>query len=358
MVSGATGYIGGAVARVLRDHGHEVLGLARSERSATALRDRGVVPVAGDFGDPAGLSDAVRAADPDAVVSTASLGNDASTFAKDRDAVSALRDALGDDRRKLVFTSGSAVFGTFSGGEATETVHDERAVLPLPPEVFAPASAKVHPVLALGFGAAMKARVETERLVLTAAGVQGIVVRPGLVYGHGGSFDVPTLISLARAHGHGVHLGAGATIQGYVHIDDLAELYRLAVESAPAGTVLHGVAGEVTLRELAAAASRMIGAAGRTEGVGLARMLGMTGLSATGFGLTRRMPTGLARRLQAVFPPPAGAGAGLSVSLGKRLSAEATRRLLDWSPQRHDILEDVESGSYAGFGANGGQAEG
>jgi uncharacterized protein YbjT (DUF2867 family) len=117
LVSGATGYIGGAVARVLRDHGHEVLGLARSERSATALRDRGVVPVTGDFGDPAGLAHGVRAAGPDAVVSTASLGNDASTFAKDRDAVSALRDALGDDRKKLVFTSGSAVFGTFSGGE-------------------------------------------------------------------------------------------------------------------------------------------------------------------------------------------------------------------------------------------------
>jgi nucleoside-diphosphate-sugar epimerase len=207
----------------------------------------------------------------------------------------------------------------------------------------------------------MKARVETERLVLTAGGVQGIVVRPGLVYGHGGSFDVPTLISLARTHGHGVHLGAGATIQGYVHIDDLAELYRLAVESAPAGTVLHGVAGEVTLRELAAAASRMIGTAGRTEGVSLARMLGMTGPSSAGFRLTRRMPMSLARRLQAVRPPPAGVGAGLSVSLDKRLSAESTRRLLNWSPQRHDILEDVESGSYAGFratGTEGGQAEG
>ena len=49
------------------------------------------------------------------------------------------------------------------------------------------------------FGDAMAARVGTERQVLDHSGLRGIVIRPGLVFGHGGSYDIPTLIRRARA---------------------------------------------------------------------------------------------------------------------------------------------------------------
>ncbi|MDW3688352.1 NAD-dependent epimerase/dehydratase family protein [Cupriavidus sp. CV2] len=318
LVTGATGYIGGAAAKALVKRGHEVFGLARSEASAGRLRLAGITPVAGDFTDNASL---IRAASGvDTIVSTASIGSlagSAETFAQDRDAIRAMLGAVEGSGKTLIFTSGSAVLGIVNGGEATRDVFDEDVRLPLPPAVFAPASANVPPLLVEMLGAAMGARVETEKEVANASGIRGIVMRPGLVYGNGGSYDLPALIRMARAQGVAPHLGAGGTLQGYVHVDDLAELYCLAVEGAPAGAVLHGVAGEVSQRELAAAVSRMIGAGDRTASLQLEEMYA------------------------------AGGPVGVSLSLNKRMSSDKTRRLLGWSPTRTDILHDIEFGSYA-----------
>src|ERR1700684_3103865 len=123
------------------------MGLARSQRSASALRGRGIHPVMGDFGDPVTLATAVHETRPDVVVSTASVGGasgDNAAFGRDRGAVRALREALANYGAALVFTGGSAVFATFNGGQATETANDEDARLPLPQWVLAPAAAGVH----------------------------------------------------------------------------------------------------------------------------------------------------------------------------------------------------------------------
>jgi nucleoside-diphosphate-sugar epimerase len=105
--------------------------------------------------------------------------------------------------------------------------------------------------------------------------------------------------------------------QGYVHADDLAELYRLAVEHGEAGATYHGVTDEVSLCELARAVSRLTGAGDRTDSFTLAQMFA------------------------------AGGAIGISLSLNKRLSSEKTRRALGWKPARTDLLEDVAQGSYA-----------
>ncbi len=55
LVTGATGYLGAVAATALAAREHEVVGLARSQRSASALRERGIQPVMGDFVEhPAG----------------------------------------------------------------------------------------------------------------------------------------------------------------------------------------------------------------------------------------------------------------------------------------------------------------
>jgi nucleoside-diphosphate-sugar epimerase len=233
VVTGATGYLGAVATDTLAARGHQVLGLARSERSASGLRERDIQPVMGDFADPVSLANAIRESRPDVVVSTASVGGasgDSAAFARDGDAVRAMREALADHGGALVFTSGSAVFGIFNGGDATDTVYDENARLPLPASEFAPASAGVHPLLAAGFGDAMAARVQTERAVLADGGVRGVVVRPGLVYGRGGNSDLSSLIDRARAAGRAGHWGRGGTTQSYVHVEDVAELFGLAAE--------------------------------------------------------------------------------------------------------------------------------
>jgi nucleoside-diphosphate-sugar epimerase len=219
---------------------------------ANTLRERGIEPFMGDFGDPVSLANAVEESGPDVVVSTASVGGasgDQAAFARDGEAVRAMRVALADHGGAPVFTRGSAVFGVFNGGDATDTVYDEGARLPLPSSVFAPASAGVHPLLAAGFEAAMAARVATERAVLADGDVRGIVLRPGLVYGRGGNSDLRSLIDRARKEGRTGHWGSGGTTQSYVHVDDLAELFCRAAELAPHGAILHGVAADVTQRE-------------------------------------------------------------------------------------------------------------
>lgn len=351
LVTGATGYIGSAVASALLKRDHQVVGLARSARSAATLRHRGIEPALGDFGDPGTLGAVVAAANVDVVVSTASLGatngDNATTFARDRDAVRAIQAALQGPEQALVFTSGSAVFGVFNGGERTDVVYDEDSPVPLPASTFAPASAAVHPLLVAGFGDSMAARVEAEREVLEHPSTRGIVIRPGLVYGHGGSYDIPALIRRARERGRAGHLGSGGTTQSYVHVDDLAALYCLAVEHAPRGATLHGVTADVSQRELALAVSRMLGAGEETDSLTLVEMLGMNAGERTALTLTKYLSENLSRRLGNLFTPPPSVGFGISLSLDKRLAAAKTRRLLDWSPARRDILEDVEAGSYA-----------
>jgi nucleoside-diphosphate-sugar epimerase len=306
LVTGATGYLGAVAAEALAARGHQVLGLARSERSADVLRKRGIEPVMGDFGDPVSLANAVSEARPDVVVSTASVGGaggDEAVFARDGEAVRAMKGALAD-HGALVFTSGSAVFGVFNRGDATDTIYDEDTQLPLPASVFAPESAGVHPLLAAGFGAAMAARVETERAVLADGDVRGVVVRPGLVYGRGGNSDLRSLIDRARAAGRAGHWGSGGTTQSYVHVDDLAQ-----------------------------AINRMIGTDEHTDSLSLLQMLGIDADTVANIGGS--------------FTPPPTAASGISLSLNKRLSSENTRKLLDWSPKRTDVGDDIAFGSYA-----------
>jgi len=116
-----------------------------------------------------------------------------------------------------------------------------------------------------GHGRNRPHRAAANALRLRGHQVSGFM-RPGLVYGNGGSYDIPHLINLARKNGVAPHLGSGGTLDGCVHINELAELFVLAVERAPKDAVRHGVAGELSQRDLAAAVSRMIGAGDRTEG--------------------------------------------------------------------------------------------
>src|SRR5580765_6383769 len=162
LVTGATGFIGAAVARKLLQDGHEVLGLSRSDPAAAKLRAAGLTPVVGDFANSASLAE--PAAQVDAIVSTASIGQVEGTpesFAKDRDAVAVMTGALGDSGRPLIFTSGSAIFAVFTKGEASPTIFDEDHPVPLPASVFAPPQAEIPQPFIDAFGAAMAPRAAT-----------------------------------------------------------------------------------------------------------------------------------------------------------------------------------------------------
>src|SRR5258708_3594172 len=151
LVTGATGFIGGAVARKLSQLGHDVVALTQSAATdAAKLRAAGMTPVVGDFANPASLAAPVT--EVDAVVSLASIGQIEGTpesFTKDRDAVAVMLKALGDSGKPFIFTSGSAIFGVFTKGEASPTIFNEDHPVPLPPSAFAPPLAQQpQPLLA------------------------------------------------------------------------------------------------------------------------------------------------------------------------------------------------------------------
>ncbi|GAA2750301.1 NAD-dependent epimerase/dehydratase family protein [Kitasatospora cinereorecta] len=234
LVLGATGYIGAAVVELLEADGHEIVRLVRD---ATALPPGAAVAV-GDLTDPASLRAAVTDG-IDAVVNVAAPTGDE---ALDTAAVDALLEPLRGTGRAYVHTSGVWVLGA-TGDEA---VDEDATTRPIP---------------------IVAHRRRIERRVLAAAGedVRAVVLRPGIVYGRGGGIP-GQMTRWAEESGTGRYVGTAAVRWPMVHVDDLAELYLLALAKAEEGTVLHGIAHEaVPVAALAAAADLAAGGTGRAE---------------------------------------------------------------------------------------------
>ena len=237
-LTGATGYIGSAVAEARVNAVYAVVGLARADDQARLLAAKGLGAHRGDLRDPASLAEGARNAD--AVIHTAlAAATDAGQV--DRAAVEAIIGALSQFNRPFVYTSGCWVLGNTG-----DRVADEDAPLaPTPLVAWRPAN---------------------EQLLSDAArqGVQGIVLRPAMVYGHGGGL-VASFVQSAREHGAARVIGKGENRWTFVHVDDLAALYVQALRAA-AGTLLFAAHGPaVRVRDVAEAASRAAGAGGRVE---------------------------------------------------------------------------------------------
>jgi nucleoside-diphosphate-sugar epimerase len=228
-VTGATGFIGSAVARELLDAGHHVVGLARSDQAAASLTAAGVEVYRGSLEDPGSLATAAAAAD--GVIHTAYIhdftptGNPAAAARTDGRAIESLGEALAGSGRPLVVATG--VVRT-PGRPSTES--DDVPDDPHYPRVSEP--------VALTF-AGRGVRVSAVRL-------------PFSVHGQGDYAFVPALIGIARAKGLAAYVGDGANRWPAVHRLDAARAFRLALEAAPAGTRLNAVGDEgVPFRDIA-----------------------------------------------------------------------------------------------------------
>jgi nucleoside-diphosphate-sugar epimerase len=240
-ITGASGHIGSAVVPELLQAGHQVVGLARSDASAARLEAAGAEVRRGDLTDPAGLAEA--AAEADGVIHLAfrhelmASGDWLSAVAADLAATQAMGAALAGSDKPFVTTSGTLMLamGGIAGRAGTEADAIESG-----PRVDA----------------------ENHVIGLAGAGVRSAVVRlPPTVHSdldlHG---FVPVLIGIARETGVAGYVGDGANRWPAVHTLDAARVYRLALESAPAGTRLHAVADEgVPFRQIAEAIGGRLG---------------------------------------------------------------------------------------------------
>jgi nucleoside-diphosphate-sugar epimerase len=286
-LTGATGYIGTAVADRLRAAGHKVTGLARSDVAANRLTAAGIEPVRGDFSDPQSVGSAARSAD--GVISLATTYNPA----VDGPAIDAILDALAGSDKPFVYTS-----GIWSHGNTGDVVVDETT----PPK----------PTALVEWRQAVEDRVRDG----AKRGIRTVVIRPAIVYGRGGGMPAG-FVDSARKEGAARYVGTGENRWPFVHVDDLADLYLLALERAQAGSLLLGVSGPShPVREVAAAASRGAGAGGRTTA----------------------WPLQEARK---TLGPYADA-----LVLDQQASGRRAQETLGWRPRHPDVLEDIERGSY------------
>src|SRR4051812_28740185 len=287
-LTGATGYIGSAVAERLRAAGHQLTGLARSDAAAAKLQGVGVQPIRGDFSDPKSV--AAAAGQADGAISMATTYDPSI----DGPAVDAMLDALAGSNKPFIYTSGIWSHGDTGGKVVDETSAPKPAAL-----------------------VAWRQAVENRVLAGAKRGIRTTVIRPAIVYGRGGGIPAGFSES-ARQEGAARYIGTGKNLWPMVHVDDLADLYLLALEKAPPGTLLLGVSGPSrSVSEIAAAASRGAGAGGRTVAT----------------------PLEEARKTMGPYAD--------ALVLDQQASGRRAQELLGWKPRRASALEDLERGSYA-----------
>ncbi len=238
-ITGASGHIASAVIPELLSTGHTVTGLARSDRAAAAVRSLGADVRRGDLDDLHGLSTAVREAD--GVIHLAfkheerQSGDLDGAVAADLRAIEAMGAELRGADKPFVGTSatGALILAGFRG------LLTEDDVRPSGPRIDA----------------------ENTVIALAEQGVRSSVVRlPPTVHSLGRYPFISGLIAIARATGIAGYMGDGNNRWPSSDTRDVGRLYRLALESAPAGSRLHAVAEEgIALGDIATVIGRRLG---------------------------------------------------------------------------------------------------
>ena len=295
-VTGASGHLGSAVVPELISAGHEVVGLARSDTSAAAIEKLGAQARPGDLSNLDVLRE--EAAASDGTIHLAFRhdlmlnGDTAGAAEADLDALNALADGLDGSGKPLVGTSGTAMLAM---GGVVGRPGTERDAFPS------------------GY------RIDAENLVagLASRGVRSSIVR--LAPTVHSSLDhygfITVIIAAARQNGYAAYVGEGANRWPAVHTLDAAELYRLALEKAPAGARLHAAADEgVPFQQIAAAVGRNLD-----------------------------IP------VRSISPDEANDYFGFLGSFAQMdnpTSSAITRELLGWAPAHPGLIADLDEGHY------------
>jgi nucleoside-diphosphate-sugar epimerase len=301
-VTGASGWIGSALVPELIGAGHQVIGLARSEASADALTAAGAEVQRGTLDDLDALRSAAAASDGVIHLAfkhdIAFTGDFQGAADADRRAVEAFGQALEGSDRPFLIASG--VLGLAPGRMANE--EDGRGT-----------DAAVAPL-----GAGPQTRMGTAQVTLALAtrGVRSSVVRlPPTCHGDGDNGFMAILAGIAGQKGVSGYLGDGSSRWPATHRLDVAHLFLLALEKAPAGSVLHAVAEEgVPIRSVAEVIGRHLD-----------------------------LP------VVAIAPEDAGEHFGfLAAFIGADSPASSvqTRELLEWQPAHPGLIDDLDQGHY------------
>lgn len=290
-ITGAAGFIGGSIATGLAQRGHKVSGLVRSPEQAEELQALGIVPVIGTLEDSALLTEQARAAD--GVINAASSDH--------RGAVEALIEGLKGSNKPFLHTSGSSIVGDASGGKGGGHIYYEGQLPEATPD--------------------KAARVAIDNLVIASAkeGVRSAVICNTLIYGHSlgvkrDSVQLPRLLKQARKSGVVRHVGRGENVWSNVFIEDVVELYALALEKNPAGTFYFAESGEASFVDMTNAMAEALGL-GKSQDWPLADAEAEWGYEMANYGL----------------------------GSNSRVRGTNARELLGWAPKRTSVIEWIRN---------------
>jgi len=301
-VTGASGWIGSAVVPELIGAGHQVVGLARSDASATALAAAGAEVRRGTLDDLDVLRSAADASDGVIHLAfkhdIAFSGDFQAAADADRRAVETFGEALAGSDRPLVVASGT--LGLAPGRVATERDgHD-----------LDPAAA------ATGGGPQTRHATAEFALSLASRNVRSSIVRLSPTnHGDGDHGFLAAIVGIARDKGVSGYIGDGSSRWPAVRRLDSAHLFRLAVEGAPAGSTLHAVGDEgVPIRDIAEVIGRHLD-------------------------------------LAVVSIAPEDAAEHFTwladfLALDSPASSTLTRELLGWEPTQPGLIADLDQGHY------------
>ncbi|MEI9989826.1 MAG: SDR family oxidoreductase [Rhizomicrobium sp.] len=225
-ITGAAGFIGAATTRELIANGHQVLGLARSDANAAALKAAGAEVHRGSLEDLDSLRKGAK--QTDGTIHLAFI-HDFTKFAEngqiDKRAIEAMGDVLEGTNKPFIVTSGTGL--TAPGKVATEDMR--------------PAASAYLPRVSEQIGLAYASR-----------GVRAMAIRLPQVHGGEGKAGLITyLLDIARQMGAAAYVGEGSERWPSAHRLDVARLYRLALEKGAADGVYHAVAEEgVAMRQI------------------------------------------------------------------------------------------------------------
>lgn len=287
-LTGATGFVGSHILADLYENGHEVTAIVSDDDRAKVVEARGAAPAVADLYDQVATARVLR--DVDAAIHTASPG-DATSAGLDSAMVDAVIEAFAGTGKPYLQISGAWVYGNNTAITEDSPFHAPAMV------------AWKEPI---------------ERRVLGTPGVRATVIVASTAYGDGGG-GIPQLIlgSPRDADGNLIMLGTGQQHWSTVHVADLADAFRHALENDSAhGYYVIGNGLNPTLAELTEAAAVAVGAPGAVPGS------------------------------EAEARARLGDNFAEVLLLDEGTQSARARTELGWSPSRPSLTEEFRHGSY------------
>jgi nucleoside-diphosphate-sugar epimerase len=285
-VTGATGYLGSHIARTFRQAGYRVFGLTRNEKKADLLARQEIIPVIGNMQEPGSFF--AHAIDSDILIHAAvDYENDSADLDK-MTVQSLIASAKSSNRTKvLIYTSGVWVHGDTGSQPANERT-------------------PVNPIRVV------KWRPTIEDLVRQSTDVNGIVIRPGCVYGERGGLTALWFESATTSDDFTV-IGDGTNHWAMVHASDLAHAYLLTAESGLRNEIFNITDGaHSTVKEMT---STVADIAGYRNAI-------------------HYLPLDEARKTMGDFAD--------ALAIDQQIDISKARKMLNWKPRHTSFCHDVD----------------